>query len=183
MSAVVLAAAAAPPAGRAAEPDPTATEYELKAAFLVRVALFVEWPAKAFEGPGSPLVFAVLGENPFDGLLEKSLAGKTIGGRRVELKHFKKAEEIGGCHVLFVARSEKGRLRHISAALRGKSILAVSDIDDFARKVGVIGFVLRENRVRLQINPSAAARAGLQVSAKLLQLAEIVRDEPEEEGK
>ena len=40
----------------------------------------------------------------------------------------------------------------------------------------MVGFVMRKNKIRFQINAGAATRAGLTLSAKLLRLAEIVDD-------
>jgi YfiR/HmsC-like len=46
--------------------------------------------------------------------------------------------------------------------------------ESFAERGGVINFILENNRVRFEINPSAAARVHLKISSKLLQLAVIV---------
>jgi len=58
--------------------------------------------------------------------------------------------------------------------------MTVGEVEDFARDGGVINFVLRENKVRFEINVSAAERAGLKISSKLLKLADIIRDGGEE---
>jgi hypothetical protein len=47
-------------------------------------------------------------------------------------------------------------------------------MDHFAERGGVIRFRMDGDRVRLEINPSAAARAQLKISAELLMLARIV---------
>jgi hypothetical protein len=41
----------------------------------------------------------------------------------------------------------------------------------------MIGFVIRDGRVRIEINPAAVNRAKLKLSAKLLELASIVNHE------
>ena len=50
----------------------------------------------------------------------------------------------------------------------------VADADGFARKGGIANFIVSDQRVRFAINESAAKRAGLKVSSKLLRLAELV---------
>ena len=40
------------------------SENQVKAAYLFNFAKFVDWPASAFVGPGSPLVIGFLGKGP-----------------------------------------------------------------------------------------------------------------------
>jgi YfiR/HmsC-like len=44
--------------------------------------------------------------------------------------------------------------------------------------MGVVNFVLRDNRVRFEIDENAASEDGLTISSKLLQLAVRVRPQP-----
>jgi len=81
---------------------------------------------------------------------------------------------VKDCHILFISRSERPRLEQILAHLQGRSVLTVSDLEDFARQGGVIRFVLVEDKVRLRINLEAAKAAGLTISSKLLRPAQIV---------
>jgi hypothetical protein len=84
------------------------------------------------------------------------------------------SKEIIDSQVLFVSKSEKGRVRHILATLQGKSILTVGDTEAFARQGGMINFITVGNKVRYEINVEAARRANLDISSKLLRLAKIV---------
>jgi YfiR/HmsC-like len=76
--------------------------------------------------------------------------------------------------VLFVSKSEAGRLRQILAALQGTSILTVGETEAFARQGGMINFITVDKKVRYEINVAAAKRANLDISSKLLRLAKIV---------
>ena len=51
----------------------------------------------------------------------------------------------------------------------------LTDIPDFATSGGIIRFMTRENKIKLQINLAASKEADLNISSKLLQVAEIVR--------
>jgi hypothetical protein len=55
------------------------------------------------------------------------------------------------------------------------SILTVSECDGFAQKGGVINFYPDGTRVRFEINPEAARRAGLKISSQLMSLGKIVK--------
>ena len=58
-----------------------------------------------------------------------------------------------------------------------KPVLTVGETDAFMRAGGVIRFYLDDGRVRFEINPDAAARAGVKVSSKLLNLARIYKQQ------
>jgi hypothetical protein len=58
--------------------------------------------------------------------------------------------------------------------LEGSYILTIGDTEGFGEKGVMINFIIRDNKVRFEINPEAARRAGLTISSKLLSLATIV---------
>jgi hypothetical protein len=66
-------------------------------------------------------------------------------------------------------------LPEILQRLQGASVLTVGEADRFARRGGMIGFVLEDNRVRLEVNRAAAEKAGLQLSSKLLAVSRLVK--------
>jgi YfiR/HmsC-like len=153
------------------EPAP---EYAVKAAFLYNIAKFVEWPADAFAGPASPIVFFVFGEDPFGDAL-KSLKGKTANGRPIVVRYAANLGELERCHLLFVSASEKSRLPKILQATKDWNVLTVGDVDGFARDGGTINLVNEEQRIGIEVNMEAAQRTRLQISSKLLGLAKIVK--------
>ena len=117
----------------------------------------------------------ILGEDPFGSAIDY-IVEKTSKGRRFSLNRFASPESLGSCHVLFISASESGGLDAILDGLRGSSILTISDLEGFARCGGMIGLVVnRKGKVDLEVNLGAAERAGLQISAKLLELSEIVK--------
>jgi len=128
-----------------------AAEYQLKAVYLFSFARYVEWPATAFAD-----------------------AQEKVNGHLMVIRHFSHGEDVGKCHVLFISRSESDSLERILGALKGRSTLAVGDVDSFNERGGMIRFVTENNKVRLKINLDAAKTANLTISSKLLRAAEIV---------
>jgi len=151
----------------------TASEYEVKAAFLYKFASFVEWPSSAANGP---LCIAIWGRDPFGSALDDVVKGKTINGRSFEVKRLHGGQDALTCNIVFISQSEKTRLRAILDRLQGASILTVSDIPGFCREGGMIEFELRDEKVHFDINPEAGERARLKLSSKLLSVARIVRE-------
>ena len=153
------------------------TTSEVEAVFLFNFSQFVDWPPQAFPQPDSPIVIGVLGSDPFDGTLDDVVRGEMVKGRPLVVRRFQRVEQFTDCHILFISRSERPRLEPIVQMLKGRSILTVSDLDEFATQGGVIGFVLLDNKIRLRVNLQAAKEAGLTLSSKLLRPAQIVSGE------
>jgi hypothetical protein len=170
--AALLALSAAAP-GRAQAP-PAPTEYQVKAVFLFNFSQFVDWPAAAFADGRSPLVIGVLGRDPFGAMLDEIVGGETVNGRPLAVRRYESVEQVDACHILFIDRSQDPQLDAVLAALKGRSILTVGDLDGFARRGGMIRFVTVGNKIRLRVNLVAAQQAKLTISSKLLRPAEIV---------
>ncbi len=151
-----------------------AAEYHVKAVFLFNFAQFVEWPRDAFSGPKAPLVIGVLGEDPFEGFLDRTVADEHLGGRPFQVRRYESVDEIQTCHILFISRPEADRPEAILAALKNRPILTVSDAGGFAERGGMVRFVTEQSRIRLQVNLAAVEAAHLTLSSKLLRVAEIV---------
>jgi hypothetical protein len=146
------------------------SESQVKAAYLFNFAKFVEWPASAFPGAGAPLVIGFIGKGPY-GEARDALAGRMAKGRKVQVRQFTRVDEVAGCQILFIAASERGRLKEILRALPANGILTVSDISHFCRSGGMIALVSRGERVQFEVHIGNAERAGLKLSSQMLKLA------------
>jgi YfiR/HmsC-like len=151
------------------------SEYQVKAAFLYNFTKFVDWPPQPAGDPRKTFTICVLGDDPFRGDLEKIVEGKSLNGRAMAIRHISKVEDASGCQIAFISYSEKDRLRSILNALRGSGVLTVGDIEGFAEMGGVINFTLVNNHVHFEVNLDAAKAQRLNISSRLLRLAQIVR--------
>lgn len=169
---VAILAVALPQSLTAQDPS-----YRVKAVFLYNFAQFVTWPEKAFAKADSPLVIGVLGRDPFGRILDETVRGEVVNGRKLEVRRFRSVTEVKECHILFISPSEQPRMLPILDALQGRSILTVGETEQFAINGGVIRFLSEQNKIRFRINTEAAEAAGLTISSKLLRLADIVKTE------
>src|SRR5438552_15538347 len=106
-------------------------EYALKAVFLYNFCRFIEWPKSAFASPNEPIIIGIIGDDPFGPLLNEAIQGETQHGRSIKIEHYRKPDQIGHCHLLFVGKSEVARLDAIFAVVSGKSIVTVGETDTF----------------------------------------------------
>ena len=156
-----------------AGPGEEPSEYQVEAAFLYYFAKFVEWPAEVFPQDNSPITIGILGEDPFGDALETTVRNKTIDNHPFRIVHLdmKSIGEASRCQILFICPSEKRRVSEILDAVKNRSVLTVSKLDGFIQSGGMINFWLEDKKVRFEINDEPARRAGLKISAKLLNLS------------
>jgi len=171
LAAVISLVAVAGSSIGAARLDPT--EYGLKSVFLYQFCRFMEWPSAAFSSPNDPLIIGVVGEDPFGSLLREAVAGETYHGRPIRIEHYRSARDIKRCHLLFVSRSEVDEMAEILSRVSGKNVITVGETDGFLDRGGMIALTADHDRVRLRVNASNLRAANVDVSSKLLRVAEI----------
>lgn len=147
-------------------------EYQVKAAFLLNFTKFVEWPAAAFAGERAPLAICILGEDPFGNTLSEMVKGERVNGHEIVINRIRSAPDPKACQVLFVARLEREAAR-ILAGL-GPGVLTVGEGEKFLQDGGIVAFVIQDRRVRFDINQSAAGKAQLTISSRLMNVARSV---------
>lgn len=171
LSLCVLLAGTASPVGAQ-----SATAPALTAAFLDNFAKFAAWPEDAIE-PGHVFTFCVIGDRPTADALENSLKQAGSGPSTVML--VKPDGPLKSCQMLFLGGVDMQQARRILASVKGAPVFTVSGVDGFTEAGGVAQLRLDNGRIRFAINPAAAQRAHLALSAKLLNLATLVKDKPD----
>jgi hypothetical protein len=149
------------------------SEDEIKAAFLLNFARYVEWPENAFSSPESPVRICMLDSAGFQSVVSSTVAGKTVGPREVAVVDVASAGAASNCHILFIG-SDNLAAQSIVGPLGGAAVFTVANDEGFAERGGVANFFRADNRIRFEINPNAAQSAGLKISSRLLRLAQLV---------
>lgn len=169
-----LSALATAPATSLAE---VSKEYQVKAVFLFNFSQFVQWPPTTFTRADQPFCIGILGADPFGSFLDETVKGEKVEGHSLVIRRYQRVDEVKNCQILFIGRSEMDHLKIILQALKGKNILTVGDKEGFIREGGIIRFVTENNKVHLRVGLEAAKDANLEISSKILRLAEIVKRE------
>jgi YfiR/HmsC-like len=151
------------------------TKYQVEAVFLFNFAKYVDWPASAFTNATAPITIGVLGTDPFGDNLQHAVDGKTINGHAFVIKHLMSDSDLNGCQILFISDSESSRMGGILDKAGALPILTVGEDEQFSKNNGIINFVLKNGKVRLEIDLAAAKKTGLIISSKLLAVADVVK--------
>ena len=134
-----------------------------------------------------------MGKDPFieNGVnqLERAVADEKRKGIQIAVRRFNSARDYQPCHILFVSsvaaensdeKTVSERMKAAQDATAGGNVLLVGESAGLARQGAVANLLFQRdtNLIRLEINPDAAARAGLKLAPDLLRLklVQIVRD-------
>ncbi|MEO5343662.1 MAG: YfiR family protein [Gammaproteobacteria bacterium SHHR-1] len=147
-----------------------AQERLLKAAFVYNFAKFTQWPTSSFSDGEASLNLCLIGQDGLNGDLRR-LDGRLVKGRTLRVKALDGNTLPDSCHMAYIARSEGSGL---ARQLAGRPVLSISQISHFSRSGGIIELYRRNGKIRFRINRSAAQRAGLSISSRLLKLADVV---------
>lgn len=149
-------------------------EYQAKAVFISRIAMFVEWPEDSnLKDKLQPLVLGIVGESPIKKWVEKAYRHEEnrIKNKKVEIRYPKTPGEVTGCNLLFISRSAEEDLPKILEITKNKPILTFGDTEGFAEKGVHINLLLKSGRVRYEINPLTLQDSKLSVKFQLYKFA------------
>lgn len=156
------------PAQRAVQ---SATDEQVRAAFLYQLAQFVTWPEQKDR---APIQFCVLGNGGFAELLDSVLKGKTIREHALSVRKVDSLDQFSGCQVAFLALEKRKHLQDALARWGHSQVLVVGEAEGFTEMGGMVNLRIADGRVTIEINLNAARKAGLDIRSQLLQVARIV---------
>jgi hypothetical protein len=160
------------------------SEYSIKAAFLYKFLFFLTWP-EGVRADTDPVVLGIVGKDPFDDAFE-GVENKPCGpGNRVlrirRMGSYHASQGLADCHLLFICDSDKAAVPEILRRIAGRPVLSIAEHPGFLEAGGMVNLVIRDRKVRWEINQTAIQRAGLRAQAQLLRNAVRVFEPPGDE--
>lgn len=149
-----------------------ADEYEAKVAFVYAFAKFVNWPDVVGD---TPFTIGVLGAADVLGPM-RTLQGKRVHRRAVEVHHLTEQAPWRPCDVLFCSTAELQALLGATRDAAHDPMLTVGDEEGFAAAGGVLQLTFVDEHLGFIVNRAAARRAGLDLSSSVFNLAIRVID-------
>jgi hypothetical protein len=167
--AIALACSASAASGQ----DVTAPS--LKAAFIFSFAKFTDWPADVLPGT-VPFVACVLGDAPVGAALDRTTKGRQLFGHSITVSQVTTDGPLRSCHLLYLSGVTAAQAAKILTVVRDLPVLTISDLDDFAGTGGIAHVFEESGKIRFDLNYELAKHSRLQLSSKLLSLANRVLD-------
>ncbi len=158
--------------------DAGSDESALKSVLVYKLAQFIEWPDSAHER----FTICVLGEDPFDGTLER-LNGRKIDQVPIVTAHYALSEQVPKtCRILYLSSGKRPFQRKILEKFSRWPILTLGETDDFVEQGGMIQFHRIDGRFGFIINLEHAVATGLRIAAPLLSMSQIMETRPRGRG-
>ena len=149
---------------RASEPD-------LKAAIIINMAMFIDWPAQS-PLPADKLAICFIDESPVATALAKA-QGKNLRNRAITVNKAR-PDALNECNIIYLSTNERGQMQNILGALKNAPVLIAGDAPELFKQGTMLNLELSGGHVVFDIDLRAAQKAGLQISSKALRLARQV---------
>jgi hypothetical protein len=141
----------------------------VKAAALLKVPLFVDWPAETMN---ESFVIGVAADEEFTQKVMAVARGRRLHDRDVHVQRLDESDDACTCQMLYVGVHDSARSAALLRWARRKPVLTIGETTAFLREGGIVRLYRTRDRLRLQINSKTSEEAGLKISSRLLQLAD-----------
>lgn len=150
-----------------------ADEYDIRAAMLINITRFVEWPAWKVNAQNPQISICVVGIDPIAPSLDHLLQSETSSP--IKIHHLGSFDAATSCQVLYVSLHEQKSLKQLAPKLSKAAVLVVSEEPNATSPNQIIGLPTEDEHVHIDVNLAAAKLAGITISSKLLHLATVTR--------
>ncbi|WP_299459548.1 YfiR family protein [uncultured Microscilla sp.] len=144
--------------------------YRFQAFYILNFTKYIEWPKQ----DNDRFVVGVLGSQYTSRTISRTLSGRKIAsnGSTIVVKRFPSISQIKDCDILFVSANSTNNIRRVIRKTNGHSTLIVTEKEGFIGKGSCINFVVKNRKMRYEINPPQINHFGLTVkNDKILTLA------------
>ncbi|MDR2857610.1 MAG: YfiR family protein, partial [Novosphingobium sp.] len=150
------------------------SEAQVKAGYLYKLASFVRWPADTFADGQAPLRICIAGRDDIFMATRALVHGRQAAGHPLRTERIDPAhpETAARCQILFIGQEGPAARRPIAQA-GDRPVLTVTDRSAGVHG-GIIEFVRAGDNVRFAIHRKAAEARQLELSSKLLAVAELI---------
>jgi hypothetical protein len=144
-------------------------EFKIKAGYLYNFTKFITWSDTNSES----FNLCIVGNDPFGELIDP-IEQRTAFNLPIKLFRLTAITKEQHCHIVYLGAGMNPR----SAGGNVKNILVVGEESAFVTQGGMIAFVKKDDKIKLQINLKPLQQSGLKISAKLLEVSEVVGGQP-----
>lgn len=145
-------------------------EDELKAAVVLTFLRYGEWGAAP---SNAPILVGVLGRPAMAEVLRRTVEGKAVNGRPLQVVALKNAAEPRCCELVYFADD---KTLDSKAALESPAfahVLTIGENRDFLDWGGDVNLFVLDGRMSFEVSLDALERSGISISSKLLRFGQV----------
>ena len=125
-----------------------------------------------FPGNGENLTIGAMGDGSIHDELDKMV--KMKGDGKLVYKKLNSVNDISGCDIIFIGKSEDRNLASILEKTQGKSVLVIAENEVSAQHGAAISFYMDGDKLKFIINKGVIDTKKMQVSSSLMTLAKVI---------
>jgi len=148
--------------------------HDLKSAYIFNFIRFTDWPEQGLVAQRPAIRLHILNSSEIQALMqriEEKSGAKKIG---LQVDACTSDQCVQNSSVLFSGKSDERQYQRQLKLIADHPVLTISDIPGFASQGGMIEIKYHNKKLTFVVNLQAVKRAGLYISAQLLQLGEVV---------
>lgn len=150
------------------------SEYEAKALYIEKFSRFIEWPeSSSYQN----FRIQIIGNSELARYLQNYhiIENNRIKNKPVTIEVIEHYYEISDCNILFIANNNEETLLSILSEIQGRPILSICEKHEWSDKGVHITFFTNANKLRFDINQTAARKSDIKIDALLLDYASQIR--------
>ena len=128
---------------------------------------YVEWPANKKSGD---FVIGIIGDDKLATALTTAMAAKTVGSQPIKVKQLGSANDIDGCHMIYLSNAKSGEINTCVSKGKKNSTLILTDKEGLISK-SQINFVFVDSRLKYELNVKNLTNFGLKFNDNLKTVA------------
>lgn len=149
-------------------------EDRLRAAFVLRLAQYTQWPAPVADSPTLSLCAAGLQPQGLEAV--QALTSRMVGTAQLKVRVLSEPRDAArDCQVLLLGHAEAATLRHWIAAVGDAPVLVIATSPEALRAGVCIALISEPQGMAFAVNHGESRRRGLSLAAPVLKLAREVR--------
>lgn len=147
---------------------PAYSQEHIKALYLLHLTQFINW-----QQPVDNHNVCVVGDDGFKAkLIQISKHLRVASTLSVESKNL--LSDFEGCDILYISKNAEFEMRQILHKTSDHPTLTVSDSLNFIHQGGGIGFALKDNTIKIEVNNSLLKEKRFSINSELLEIAKKV---------
>lgn len=144
------------------------SNYKAYTLFVYNFTKYIEWPDGSIK---DEFVIGVYGKSPIVEEFQKMAALKKAGDKTIRIIELNESNLASDVHILFITDEKSVKIDAIVSALKGRSILLVTEKQGLVGKGAGISFMSDNNSVKFELNNNLLASQHFKVSKTLEALA------------
>lgn len=142
--------------------------HKIHSIFIYNFAKYIQWPSN---DKTNDFTIEILGKSPLADELERIVANKVVGTRRITIRRVNAPDQISASHIVIIPSNESKHFEELQARLKGKPTLLITEKPGLGKKGSGINFIIKDNKWCYELNEASINQNGLRVSTEITKFA------------